>query len=314
VKLRWIAVTAGIVAAAVAASWGMGFLGGRAPPAEVAPLAAATPAPPPAVAKEVAPLRTAAWMLANSRPAPPPTQAAAPRNEDWACGASGTACAHDAVCIDGGCVSTVCAGGGVSGAPCALASGQLGACCKDRCSDLDEDPANCGMCGVACLRGLDCIAGRCLARSCAGRMAGTLCSGPAKGNGACCRDRCIDPSAWTSDVANCGACGHACAPGLTCKQATCIDPITGNPPTWNCGQPAHACPADFFCAMEACYPIACAGDTDGQLCLVADKIMGHCCGQVCADLFSDKNNCRACGVRCPPGELCKNSECVAPDP
>jgi hypothetical protein len=95
-----------------------------------------------------------------------------------------------------------------------------------------------------------------------------------------------------------------------------VDPGTGGPPSWTCVDPAHACPADSFCVIDACYPRACSGDTDGLLCPdpAGGKLLGHCCGQVCADLFADKNNCRACGVRCGAGEVCKNGDCLAPDP
>jgi Stigma-specific protein, Stig1 len=147
-------------------------------------------------------------------------------------------------------------------------------------------------------------------------MAGTACAGPATGSGTCCRDRCIDPSTWASDVANCGGCGHACGPGLGCKQGACVDPGTGSPPAWTCADQGHGCPEDSVCFVDACYPRVCRGDNDGLLCPdpAGGKLLGHCCGQVCADLFADPHNCRACGVHCAAGEICKSGDCVPPDP
>jgi hypothetical protein len=309
---RWVALIFLVAVAALAACWAMRPERPAPPPPEVPQAPAAEP---PTAAKEVAPLRTAAWMLAHSRPAPAPQpQKTNPQNEDWACGASGAVCPDDAVCIDGGCLSSICAAGD-SASSCALSSGRAGGCCGGRCSDLDEDAANCGQCGASCLQGLDCISGRCLARSCAGKMAGTLCSGGGKGGGACCRDRCIDQSTWASDSANCGGCGHACAPGLVCKQASCVDAVTGEPPAWTCLQPGHTCAEDSFCVIDGCYPRDCRGDTEGLLCLAPSggKLVGHCCGTFCADLFADRTNCRACGVHCAPGEVCRNGDCMAPE-
>jgi hypothetical protein len=314
VKLRWVAVSVLVAAAALAAGWGMGLFKTQASPPDVT----SAPAPAPSLAKKeaVAPLRTAALMLAHARPTPSPIQRLDPPSNDPTCGASGVYCDEDAVCVDGGCVSTVCAADGGPGVRCALPNGTIGACCGERCSDLDRDGANCGQCGLACLNRLDCVSGRCQARTCAGRMAGTPCANAGSESGACCRGACINRSAWASDAANCGGCGHACAPGLTCRQGSCIDPGTGTPPSWTCLDEGHTCAEDSFCVVDACFPRACSGDNDGMLCPepAGERLLGHCCGPVCADLFADRNNCRACGVRCSPGEVCKNGDCASPDP
>jgi len=63
--------------------------------------------------------------------------------------------------------------------------------------------------------------------------------------------------------------------------------------------------------IDACYPRACGAGSDGQLCPGnVDGQIGHCCGDTCRDLFTDTDNCRACGLRCNPGESCKGGECV----
>ncbi len=305
---QWIVVALlAAVAAALAASWGLGFW--DEPAAPVAPTA---PPPPKPARKEPPPLDTAAWMLANARQAQPGQAAARPiqRDDDSACGESRTACPGDSVCIGGACLVTVCASDGGTALACALPDSRAGACCGDRCFDLASDRLACGRCGITCDPGLDCVGGRCEAHSCTGRMASASCLAASGTQGLCCRGECVEQSAWKQDAANCGGCGHACASGLACKQGACVDPSTGLPPAWNCFEPGHTCAADSFCVIDACYPKTCGGDSDGQLCPGSvDGQIGHCCGQACTDLFTDNSNCRACGVRCASGETCRNGEC-----
>jgi hypothetical protein len=301
-KARWIALGCVVVTAAVA----VGFMlwPSDAPPPEAVP----TPTAAPKTNQAVAPLGTAAWLLANSQHKTAPAQKAEHPDDTAGCGPSGEPCNDDAVCLDGGCVSTVCTADG--GTSCALSGGRLGACCGERCVDLGGDGANCGHCGVACEKGLDCVAGHCEAKSCEGRMAGTACSGHEAG--ACCRGACVERNVWASDSDNCGGCSHACAPGLTCRQGECIDAATGTQPTWTCLEPAHACPEGTFCVLDACYPRECGADSEGLLCpTTTPGLLGHCCGQACTDVFNDKNNCRACGVQCAAGQACRAGECVA---
>jgi hypothetical protein len=205
-----------------------------------------------------------------------------------------------------------CPADGGLGSKCALSGGKRGACCSGRCTDPQADIANCGQCALRCSNGLVCSSGHCQAQSCTDRMAGVPCSIPGHGAGACCRNTCVDRTAWASDRANCGSCGHACAPGLACNQGVCVDPSTMAPPAWTCLEEAHACPAGTFCVMESCIPRACTADSEGLLCPNPKGAeLGHCCGQVCTDLYEDHDNCRACGVRCAIGEACKNGECAA---
>jgi hypothetical protein len=310
VRAQWIVLALlAMVAAALAASWGLGFW--DEPAAAVAP---ATPTPAKPARKEPPPLDTAAWMLANAKSGLPAQAPAGPaqHEDDSACGATRTACPDDSVCIGGACLVTVCAPDAGTASACALPDSRPGTCCDGRCLDLRSDPASCGKCGITCDPGLDCVAGRCEARSCTGRMASLRCLTSSGGQGLCCHSECVDQSTWKQDAANCGGCGHACAPGLVCQQGACADPATGLPPSWNCFERGHTCPADSFCVIDACYPKTCGSDSDGQLCPGAgsdDGQIGHCCDQVCTDLFTDKNNCRACGVRCGSGEVCRNGEC-----
>jgi hypothetical protein len=313
VKVQWILLALlFVVAAGLAVSWGLGFWDEPA-----APVAMPPPQPPAkSASKEPPPLDTAAWMLAHSQPAQPASAQPVRVDDDSACGVSRAQCPDDSTCIDGACLHTVCVadGGGDDGrgVACALPAHKAGSCCGERCVDLAADSASCGRCGIACDRGLDCVTGHCEARSCAKQMAATSCLASEGGRGACCRGECVDQTTWMRDAANCGGCGHACAPGLACEHGACTDPATGAPPAWNCFERGHTCPEESFCVIDACYPKACGGESDGMLCPgSADGQIGHCCDQVCTDLFTDSNNCRACGVRCNSGEVCKNGECRA---
>jgi hypothetical protein len=266
--------------------------------------------------------RAAAWALADTRAGrPTPSAPSAPTrsatDDDASCGPSHQSCPVDSVCIGGHCVLLTCGGDGGSGGSCALAGGgAAGSCCGDRCVDLSRDGANCGQCAVRCPRGLECDHGACLAPTCAGRMAGTGCSNPGRGDSFCCRGLCVERSTWSSDIVNCGGCGHACAPGLECRNGQCVDPNSGARPSWTCLSDGHGCPPGSFCLIDACFPRACAGDNDGVLCPLGNGTdMGHCCGKTCSDLFEDHENCGACGVICAPSERCISGECgAAPAP
>ncbi len=308
---RWIAGCVVVAGGAVALSWSLGLFSPEPPPPEPTP-AAGTPTAPVTRSQAAAPLGTAAWLLANGQRKPAPAQHADSRETPAGCGPSGEPCSDDAVCLDGGCVSTVCAADAGPGSSCALSGGRTGACCGERCADLEADAANCGRCGTGCEHGLECVAGHCLARSCTAQMAGTPCAGPGQqAEALCCRGACVERSAWATDSDNCGGCGHACASGLTCRQGECIEAATGAQPAWTCLEPGHTCPEGTFCVLDACYPRDCGADSDGLLCPTATPgLLGHCCGQRCTDVFSDPANCRACGVHCGPGKVCRAGECA----
>jgi hypothetical protein len=92
----------------------------------------------------------------------------------------------------------------------------------------------------------------------------------------CCGATCVDPSSFDDDDENCGACGRACGAGQYCCQGECLSQAT---PT-----------------MAACDCLSACGSRS-------------CCGTSCRDLQSDKQNCGACGLRCPGSERCEAGEC-----
>lgn len=81
-----------------------------------------------------------------------------------------------------------------------------------------------------------------------------------------CGGACVN---LTSDPRNCGACGNACASGITCSIGVCG---------------SSGCPAGTT---------RCSGG--GAF--------------VCADLTTDARNCGACGVACSSGRTCTGGVC-----
>jgi peroxiredoxin len=104
------------------------------------------------------------------------------------CGSCGHRCPPGTVCLHGSCEGGDGTGTGPGGTgTCDCPSGR--ACCQGRCTNLNDDTANCAGCGKAC-------------------PAGT----------SCCEGGCVDRN---SDPANCGACGKRCNPGEVCAEGTC---------------------------------------------------------------------------------------------
>jgi xyloglucan-specific endo-beta-1,4-glucanase len=136
-----------------------------------------------------------------------------------------------------------------------------------------------------------------------GGSGGLACATGSSSCGSQCRE-------LSSDAANCGACGtacaaaqvcslgkcgSACAPGLTKCGSACVD-LTGSAP--NCGTCGNACPADQSCWMSAC---RCA---TGQ---------GACgTNDACVDVLSSTTNCGTCGNACASGGTCDNGVCACP--
>ncbi len=249
-----------------------------------------------------------------------------------ACGLSCTACQSDIDCpagqacaISGGgqsslgysCAAISCSGA-VNGTACAIpglvddsdccgnqvaqenqsiwGSELVGTeCCGGACVDLEHDPANCGVCGVACPAGTACQFARCQpAVDCAQASEGTGCPFSATAEGICCSGLCVDPA---SDNANCLNCGLTCPPGTVCTAEECMFPDGGM--TRPIASPA------------------CGGLADGTLCDYGSDAgyMGSCCSGACVWGSGSLSTCAACGYACPPcnsgcpgGTTCVNAE------
>ena len=177
-------------------------------------------------------------------------------------------------------------GGGLGGIPAKCVPGKTW--CNGVCVDLQLDPLNCGLCGLACLPDDTCSGGVCTP-PCAG---GTVCGGS-----------CVD---LETDVRNCGACGNACPvdhtcvrgfcscrPGLTDCGGECVDTLVD---LGHCGGCGVTCPGIETCSAGACL---CVG--------------GAICAGTCVQTAIDPNNCGGCGIGCDDG-VCVNGECVSAAP
>jgi hypothetical protein len=188
-----------------------------------------------------------------------------------------------------------------------LCAGPFGDCnglVDDGCeTSLDDDPMNCGLCGVACKAGEICWKGGC---GCP--------SGYTQ-----CGDSCVQ---LDQDDSNCGACGHQCtdpppdagptvwpcgpsvvppASGVNCLAAKCG--VHCSPGFGNCNTDACGDGCETFLLTDHDHCGACGNKCrDDQACVGgkcicdADKTR---CGGDCVDLESDPLNCGACGNACP---------------
>lgn len=214
------------------------------------------------------------------------------------------------------------------------------ASCSDKPSflcttNLKTDPQNCGACGVSCtgfLSGLN-MAARCVNGKCAFECLKLGATGTFRDCNGVLDDGCETDVAW--DEANCGSCGHACAPGVRCVDGKCgcpagkvdcneacidvrFDPDNCNACGNVCEDPVDACeemPPNtvYSCVEGECGKLACTarkGDCNHDLNL-------GCASDGCeTDLSKDTSNCGGCGVVCAPGQECRSDgngpECLEP--
>ncbi len=165
----------------------------------------------------------------------------------------------------------------------------------------------------------------------AGEAGAALCCG-----GVLCGASCSD---LRGDIANCGACGNACAADQFCGNGACqgCSQVCAGQCTdfdsdhANCGACGTACLGSETCTAGACVPcaVSCAGacvdlasdgancGSCGNACSPSETCTsGACvacatvCWGFCVDLTSDKNNCGSCGNACAQGDSCTAGACV----
>ncbi len=179
--------------------------------------------------------------------------------------------------------------GGTTAGNCGGLGSKL-ANCNGVCVDPQNDPTNCGNCGVACAQGEYCSQGAC-ASTCGGGT--TACNG-----------KCVDTNV---DPANCGACGTPCQQGEVCSLGTCgvqcaggttkcdADCVDLQTNGTHCGTCGNTCKAGEVCAAGACVGQCPDGSIN--------------CNTACVNLLTDKTNCGGCGKACAAGEDCLSGKC-----
>ncbi len=273
-----------------------------------------------------------------------------------------TACGvENAPCCQGDAAASSCNAGLVcSSGVCARCPGALAAC-DGFCVDILSNASNCGRCGRACAEGQGCVAGSCVlscapglvvcGMDCAQRLTdpmncgtcGRVCAvshATAACEGGICTPGQCDPgfgncdgnaangceTSTTDDLANCGACGVACAPSraatsacvsgvcrvLSCRMgyADCDgDAANGcevdlNTNAAHCGTCPTVCPGGGACAAGRCQTSSCpAGSAE----CMGDSVPCE------TNVTSDAMNCGACGNACSlpnATSRCASSACA----
>ncbi|MCW5837000.1 MAG: hypothetical protein KIS78_31690 [Labilithrix sp.] len=196
-------------------------------------------------------------------------------------------------------------------------------------TNLKNDPANCGACGVSCqgFEGLN-LGSRCVEGACAFEC--LVRTGP-MGESYEFRDcnGLLDDGCEvnvSADPANCGACGNACAKGERCINGKCgctsgkidchgrcVDPRFDDSHCSRCDSPCEWMPEDacdpaipntyYGCVLGQCGKLKCSGgfaDCNGDL-------SKGCASDGCeTNTSTDPNHCGACGIQCGPGQECRD--------
>ena len=199
--------------------------------------------------------------------------------------------------------------------------------CPTKCTNFDQDDANCGGCGIVCDPNdpnLPPVPHPDFVYGCSGGKCGKLkCRGSAMAAKADCNgdrsDGC-EVTLHTND--NCARCGNACAPGKQCVATLgagykCFCPddqetLCGNDCTRldddpeHCGGCFRRCPG-----MDLPhYAATCTHGVCGARCETGyadcDGLTDNGCE---ANTQSDNRNCGACGHACEPNQVCAEGTC-----
>jgi hypothetical protein len=251
-----------------------------------------------------------------------------------------TGCSLNQGCCDGKCTdlqsdtnhcgdcSTVCAPGQVCSGGVCCPDGQT--YCGGSCTNTQTNPIHCGSCWHGC-NGGSCINGQCA--NCPPGYG--LCGGT-----------CVD---LQNDANNCGSCGNVCNQGVGCNGGLCHCPgpqYWTNVSDQCCNQsypytPVRCITADLHGvpsgadSIDTCYctlgppgtpvanetPYLC---TQTRILGILTNVQGHwqvpdstcctnlglaVCGNTCANLVTDPQNCGSCGVACT-APVNGNAACV----
>jgi hypothetical protein len=157
--------------------------------------------------------------------------------------------------------------------------------------DFNTDPKNCGGCGISCDDGKLCTIDTCVGGKCVNTAV------DCDDDNVCTDDRCDEAT---------GECVNTPVPGRECSDG---DPCTENDRCrrdGSCAGTAINCDDDNVCTRDSCRGGAC--DHEPIRCPNAGET---CCPPNigCTDLQTDRENCGACGRRCPGGAECVAGSC-----
>ncbi len=206
--------------------------------------------------------------------------------------------------------------------------------CKGECINIEEDPANCGGCGIECALDGQCIEGECKLVCPDGKVTcGPVCADLQRSN-----RHCGECEHWCEDGTICigGECKEGCVSGLTMCDYLCVN-LEADPT--NCGQCGIGCEEDEVCADGLCVPSCPDGLSEcgggcvnvhvdpfncGECSTMCDQgevcWIGQCqvscqegfndCNGRCVNVGTDRANCGECGRTCRPGEVCSDGACT----
>jgi hypothetical protein len=257
------------------------------------------------------------------------------------CGMCGHACAANQHCAAGTCVwdvpQNVCAG--------------VAEICNNADDDCDgaidegftlaSDPTNCGVCGHSCAANQVCQNGHCawLVPQNGCTINPEVCDNVDND----CDGSIDENTSLSSDNANCGVCGRACAAGQHCVTGACVwnTPQSSCVPAaeicdqadndcdgaidentslqtdpLNCGTCGRVCAAGQHCESGFCTwntPINLCGAPQSESC---DQEDNDCDGFIDEDfnLLVDELNCGVCGHACLAGQHCESGHCAWDSP
>lgn len=195
--------------------------------------------------------------------------------------------------------------------------------CGDECVNFQDDPKNCGACGIVCQPQEKCCNGKCVSLSADPNCGDCSRNCSARGM-TCCPSSGAPglPSHYCSDLNqnfDCGACGKACTSGC-CAGVCCTGTLSGCcngrncislNTIQNCGSCGRRCASGEACCNGVCTRLGTNDNcsTCGDVCQPATTWVSIGTGAVISTVAS---SCKSRQCTCPPNSaLCDNF--CAPD-